>query len=131
MKEKHYARIWAFLTNTDCRNMESTNKGDFLMNNTIELLHNHTSFRSYTSQPLTEEQIDAIFQAANQTSSFSLLQAVSIIRITDPVLRKNSDICVSINPILKKRPNSGSSVQISTEIMKSLRMWILNILNFC
>lgn len=101
------------------------------MNNTIELLHNHTSFRSYTSQPLTEEQIDAIFQAANQTSSFSLLQAVSIIRITDPVLRKNSDICVSINPILKKRPNSGSSVQISTEIMKSLRMWILNILNFC
>lgn len=101
------------------------------MNNTIELLHNHTSFRSYTSQPLTGEQIDAIFQAANQTSSFSLLQAVSIIRITDPVLRKNSDISVSINPILKKRQNSGSSVLISTEIMKSLRMWILNILNFC
>lgn len=101
------------------------------MNNTLELLQNHTSFRSYTSQPLTDEQIDAIFQAANQTSSFSLLQAVSIIRITDPVLRKKSDICVSINPILKKRPNSGSSVQISTEIMKSLRMWILNILNFC
>lgn len=58
------------------------------MNQTLELLHNHTSFRSYTSQPLTEEQIDTIFQAANQTSSFSLLQAVSIIRITDPVLRK-------------------------------------------
>ncbi|MNR50262.1 NADPH-flavin oxidoreductase [compost metagenome] len=51
------------------------------MNQTLELLHNHTSFRSYTSQPLTEEQIDAIFQAANQTSSFSLLQAVSVIRI--------------------------------------------------
>lgn len=65
------------------------------MNNTIELLHNHTSFRSYTSQPLTEEQIDAIFQAANQTSSFSLLQAVSIIRITDPVLRKKlRHLCV-------------------------------------
>ncbi|QLG40439.1 MULTISPECIES: oxygen-insensitive NADPH nitroreductase [unclassified Paenibacillus] len=58
------------------------------MNQTLELLHNHTSFRSYTSQPLTEEQINAIFQAANQTSSFSLLQAVSIIRITDPVTRK-------------------------------------------
>ncbi|WP_413408874.1 oxygen-insensitive NADPH nitroreductase [Paenibacillus amylolyticus] len=57
------------------------------MNHTLELLHNHTSFRSYTSQPLTEEQINAIFQAANQTSSFSLLQAVSIIRITDPVIR--------------------------------------------
>lgn len=65
------------------------------MNRTLELLHNHTSFRSYTSQPLTEEQIDAIFQAASQTSSFSLLQAVSIIRITNPVLRKKvRHLCV-------------------------------------
>jgi nitroreductase len=54
------------------------------MNNTLELLHNHTSVRSYTNQPLTEEQRDAIIKAANQTSSFSLLQAVSIIRITEP-----------------------------------------------
>ncbi|CAK6473835.1 Oxygen-insensitive NADPH nitroreductase [Peribacillus frigoritolerans] len=58
------------------------------MNNTLELLHNHTSVRSYTNQPLTEEQRDVIFKAANQTSSFSLLQVVSIIRITDPDLRK-------------------------------------------
>lgn len=58
------------------------------MNNTIELLSNHTSIRSFTNQPLTEEQREAIFKAANQTSSFSLLQAVSIIRITDPDLRK-------------------------------------------
>ncbi len=58
------------------------------MNNTLELLHNHTSIRSYTNQPLTEEQRDVIFKAANQTSSFSLLQVVSIIRITDPDLRK-------------------------------------------
>ncbi|MCF6800088.1 oxygen-insensitive NADPH nitroreductase [Priestia megaterium] len=58
------------------------------MNNTVGLLCNHTSIRSYTNQPLTEEQRDVIFKAANQTSSFSLLQAVSIIRITDPALRK-------------------------------------------
>jgi nitroreductase len=58
------------------------------LNNTLELLHNHTSIRSYTNQPLTEEQVEAIFKAANQTSSFSLLQAVSIIRITDPDLRR-------------------------------------------
>ncbi|MCP3764587.1 oxygen-insensitive NADPH nitroreductase [Domibacillus sp. A3M-37] len=60
------------------------------MNNTLELLHNHTSIRSFTDQPLTEEQRAAIFKAANQTSSFSLLQAVSIIRITDPDLRKKA-----------------------------------------
>src|SRR5690606_19640650 len=58
------------------------------MNNTVQLLQNHTSIRSFTNQPLTEEQRDAIFNAANQTSSFSLLQAVSIIRITDSSLRK-------------------------------------------
>ncbi|MGG4128896.1 oxygen-insensitive NADPH nitroreductase [Paenibacillus illinoisensis] len=65
------------------------------MNHTLELLHNHTSFRSYTSQPLAKEQVDEIFKAASQTSSFSLLQAVSIIRITDPDLRKKvRKLCV-------------------------------------
>ncbi|MET3941821.1 nitroreductase [Paenibacillus sp. PvP094] len=65
------------------------------MNHTLELLHNHTSFRSYTSQPLAKEQVDEIFKSASQTSSFSLLQAVSIIRITDPALRKKvRKLCV-------------------------------------
>jgi nitroreductase len=58
------------------------------MNSTLELLWNHTSIRSFTDQPLTKEQRDAIFKAASQTSSWSLLQVVSIIRITDPDLRK-------------------------------------------
>ncbi|PAE93986.1 oxygen-insensitive NADPH nitroreductase [Shouchella clausii] len=58
------------------------------MNETISLLHNHASVRSFTNKPLTAEQREAIFKAANQTSSFSLLQAVSIIRITNPDLRK-------------------------------------------
>lgn len=58
------------------------------MNNTLDLLHNHTSIRSFSNQPLSEEQRDVIFKAANQTSSFSLLQVVSIIRITSPELRK-------------------------------------------
>ncbi|SEL95332.1 nitroreductase [Paenibacillus sp. cl141a] len=58
------------------------------MNDTLKLLHSHTSERSYSNQPITEEQREAIFKAASQTSSFSLLQAVSIIRITNPDLRK-------------------------------------------
>lgn len=41
------------------------------MNNTIELLSNHTSIRSFTNQPLTEEQREAIFKAANHLSAFS------------------------------------------------------------
>lgn len=58
------------------------------MNETISLLHNHASVRSFTNKPLREEQREAIFKAASQTSSSSLLQAVSIIRITNPDLRK-------------------------------------------
>ncbi|WP_433618069.1 oxygen-insensitive NADPH nitroreductase [Paenibacillus cellulositrophicus] len=58
------------------------------MNETISLLHNHASVRSFTNKSLTEEQREAIFKAVSQTSSSSLLQAVSIIRITNPVLRK-------------------------------------------
>ncbi|WP_145950082.1 oxygen-insensitive NADPH nitroreductase [Paenibacillus sp. Y412MC10] len=58
------------------------------MNETISLLHNHASVRSFTNKPLTEEQREAIFKAASQTSSSSLLQAVSIIRIKNPDLRK-------------------------------------------
>ncbi|MDQ0970834.1 hypothetical protein QFZ31_000712 [Neobacillus niacini] len=41
------------------------------MNNTLELLYNHSSIRSFTNQP--------DFKAAIQTSSISLLQVVSII----------------------------------------------------
>lgn len=57
------------------------------MNSTINVLNNHTSFRSFQKQPVSEEQVNTIFEAANHSSSFSLLQAVSIIRITDPELR--------------------------------------------
>ncbi|CAM4430436.1 oxygen-insensitive NADPH nitroreductase [Paenibacillus phoenicis] len=58
------------------------------MNETISLLQNHASVRSFTNTPITEEQLEAIFKAASQTSSSSLLQTVSIIRITDQDLRK-------------------------------------------
>jgi len=65
------------------------------MNPTLDLLHNHVSIRSYVDRPLTEEERDAIFKAANQSSSFSLLQAVSIIRVTDAELRKKvMHLCV-------------------------------------
>lgn len=57
------------------------------MNATLQLLQNHSSVRSYENKALSEEQLNDIFKAANQASSFSLLQAVSIIRITDEKTR--------------------------------------------
>ncbi|HDH4650250.1 TPA: oxygen-insensitive NADPH nitroreductase [Staphylococcus aureus] len=58
------------------------------MNETISLLQNHSSVRHFENKIIKEEEINEIFKAANQSSSFSLLQSVSIIRITDKFVRK-------------------------------------------
>ncbi|MGW7833241.1 oxygen-insensitive NADPH nitroreductase [Staphylococcus xylosus] len=58
------------------------------MNETINLLQNHSSVRKFQNKSIPESHIDEIFKAANQASSFSLLQVVSIIRITDTNLRQ-------------------------------------------
>ncbi|MDQ0208655.1 oxygen-insensitive NADPH nitroreductase [Alkalicoccobacillus murimartini] len=64
------------------------------MNSTIDLLKNHSSFRSFEKKPVSNEQRDTIFQAASHSSSFSLLQTVSIIRISDQALRKKvNNLC--------------------------------------
>lgn len=64
------------------------------MNETISLLQNHSSVRSFENKTIPEEQINEIFKAANQASSFSLLQAVSIIRISDEETRnKIRELC--------------------------------------
>ena len=57
------------------------------MNTTITQIKAHKSIRAYTDQPITAEQLDEILAAAQQAPSSSFLQAVSIIRITDKVLR--------------------------------------------
>ncbi|MUG47851.1 oxygen-insensitive NADPH nitroreductase [Paenibacillus woosongensis] len=74
------------------------------MNETISLLHNHVSVRSFTNKPLTEEQREAIYKAASQTSSSSLLQAVSIIRITNPDLRKKAMQLSMDQPYIEEAP---------------------------
>lgn len=74
------------------------------MNETISLLHNHASVRSFTNKPLTEEQREAIYKAASQTSSSSLLQAVSIIRITNPDLRKKVMQLSMDQPYIEEAP---------------------------
>jgi len=58
------------------------------MNNTIETMLNHRSIRQYTDQPIEKEQLDTIIQAGLAASSSSMLQVVSIIRVTDKNKRK-------------------------------------------
>ena len=58
------------------------------MKSVIDQIRGHRSIRAYSEQPISSEQLDAILAAAQQAPSSSFLQAVSIIRITDKVLRE-------------------------------------------
>ncbi|WP_304166001.1 oxygen-insensitive NADPH nitroreductase [Lonsdalea britannica] len=58
------------------------------MTPTIDLLCHHRSIRQFTDQPLTDDQRQAIFQSARSASTSSMLQCVSLIRITDNASRQ-------------------------------------------
>lgn len=58
------------------------------MTPTIDLLRRHRSIRAFRAQPIAPAERDAIIAAAQSASSSSFLQCSSIIRITDPALRK-------------------------------------------
>ncbi|MFO6297878.1 oxygen-insensitive NADPH nitroreductase [Rahnella selenatireducens] len=58
------------------------------MTPTIDLLRSHRSIRSFTGQPVSDEQREAIIAAAQSASTSSFLQCSSIIRVTDPALRE-------------------------------------------
>lgn len=53
------------------------------MNAVIETLLNHRSVRSFTPEPLTDEQIRVIVESAQHASTSSFIQAYSIIGVTD------------------------------------------------
>lgn len=54
----------------------------------IDQLCAHGSIRKFTDQPIKVQQRDAILASAQATSSSSFLQCVSIIRVTDAVMRE-------------------------------------------
>ncbi|WP_458120362.1 oxygen-insensitive NADPH nitroreductase [Paenibacillus sp. Z6-24] len=54
------------------------------MNDTINLLMNHRSIRSYKPDPVTDEQLETIIAAGQMASSSSNVQAYSVIAIRDP-----------------------------------------------
>ena len=58
------------------------------MNSTIETILGHRSIRKFTSEPIASEQLQTILQSGLAASSSSMLQVVSIIRVTDAEKRK-------------------------------------------
>lgn len=53
------------------------------MNSVIDTIKGHRSIRAFTDQAITSEQLNAIIESGISASSSSLLQVVSIIRVTD------------------------------------------------
>ncbi|MCZ4292540.1 oxygen-insensitive NADPH nitroreductase [Vibrio sinaloensis] len=58
------------------------------MNSTIETILGHRSIRKFTPEPIEYDQLQTIIQAGLAASSSSMLQVVSIIRVTDNEKRK-------------------------------------------
>ncbi|MFM2479158.1 oxygen-insensitive NADPH nitroreductase [Celerinatantimonas sp. MCCC 1A17872] len=58
------------------------------MNPTIDLLRHHTSVRKFTGEPISSDQLNAIFESAQMASTSSFMQTGSIVRVTDPQLRE-------------------------------------------
>lgn len=54
------------------------------MNSTIQTILSHRSIRKFGPQPIDKAQLDTIIQAGLAASSSSMLQVVSVIRVTDP-----------------------------------------------
>lgn len=55
---------------------------------TLDTLLNHRSIRKFTDEAISEPMLTAILQAGQAASTSSFLQAVSVIRITDPKKRQ-------------------------------------------
>lgn len=58
------------------------------MNPVIDLLKSHRSIRQFTSEPISDEQLEAIIEAANWSATSNFVQAYSIIRVTNMETRR-------------------------------------------
>lgn len=64
------------------------------MNKTINELMNRTSLRKFSNQPISEEHLSLILQATKQAPSAGNMQMYSIIKITNPAMKKTlSETC--------------------------------------
>ena len=57
------------------------------MNTTIQTMLSHRSIRKFTDDTISSEQLNTIVAAGIAASSSSMIQATSIIRVTDPLKR--------------------------------------------
>lgn len=71
---------------------------------TLECLLSHRSIRKFKAQPLAPELIENLINVARFASSSNYLQCVSIIRVTDEMLRGQLMECCSNQEYVKSAP---------------------------
>ena len=57
-------------------------------NTTIVNQLSHRTFRRFTDERLTDEQVDTLVEVARRTATSSFLQQTTILHITDPQVRE-------------------------------------------
>jgi nitroreductase len=62
------------------------------INPTIETIQAHRTIRSFTEQPIAEQHLTMIIQCAQAAPSASMLQAYSIIHVSDPQTKETLSI---------------------------------------
>ena len=65
-----------------------------LKNKTIQTQLDHRSIREFTNETITDEIVDTLMEVARRTATSSGMQAYSIIKISDPILKvKIAEVC--------------------------------------
>lgn len=73
-------------------------------NPTIKTQHSHVSVREFSNRVITEDERMAILESARASSTSCFLQAVSIIRITDPEVRAKMAVYAGNQAQVKNAP---------------------------
>lgn len=74
------------------------------MNLTIQLLQNHRSIRAFTNEPVTDEELTEILKSSQMASTSGYIQAYSVIRVTDPQVRKQLAVIANRQSFVEESP---------------------------
>ncbi len=75
-----------------------------LVSDTIETLANRVSVRSFTDEPVTDEQVDAVLQAAFRAPTSSNIQSYSVLVVRDPETLAKLAVVTSNQKHVKEAP---------------------------
>ncbi|GAH18492.1 unnamed protein product, partial [marine sediment metagenome] len=73
-------------------------------NQTIELIKNRKTIRTYDPKPLTQDEIDAIVQGAMRAPTAGNMMFYSIIQVTDQKLKDRLVVTCDNQPHIAKAP---------------------------